>query len=284
MIDPYLTPCQPPPAPKQETKWEKYAREKGIPLNKQKRSQKVWDETTGTWMYRHGYNKANDDSKEWPIMEVKGNEDPYADPWEKLREAKRSKVEKNLESRLRNKERAGELAKGSTTRLLKNREKTRQKGKAGGDLDRALSVGVPVDMPSNKASSTNPRKRGKESLTAALKAAQLSTASLGKFDKMREGEPERKKTVAGSKKRRFESATDKKVISGETERSMKVLKQVIDGGGKQKEQQIRKGRFAKGETAYDHEFDDGLGASSFRKKKGRAGAGKMKKMTKKRVK
>ena len=64
---------------------------------------------------------------------------------------------------------------------------------------------------------------------------------------------------------------------------MKILKAVMNGGVA-KEKAIRKGHLANGETAYDYEYSDGLGASSFRKKKGRAGAGKMKKMTKKRAK
>ena len=52
---------------------------------------KVWDEATQSWMFRTGKDKANDDSKEWPIMEVKRNKDPYEDPWEKARDAKRAK-------------------------------------------------------------------------------------------------------------------------------------------------------------------------------------------------
>ena len=100
---------------------------------------------------------------------------------------------------------------------------------------------------------------------------------------MREGEPERKKTLARMKKRKYESATDRKVTSTEGERSMKILNTVISSGGAAKDRAVRKGKLAKGETAYDYEYDDGLGASSFKKKKGRAGAGKMKKMTKKRA-
>jgi hypothetical protein len=46
------------------------------------------------WKFRHGYNKANNDSKEWPIMEVGGNDDPFEDPWERMRDAKRGRVEK----------------------------------------------------------------------------------------------------------------------------------------------------------------------------------------------
>jgi hypothetical protein len=85
------------------------------------------------------------------------------------------------------------------------------------------------------------------------------------------------------KKRKFESTTDKNVIATEAERSMKVLKS-LSSGGVAKEKDRKKGRLATGETAYDYDYDDGLGASTFRKKKGRAGAGKMKKMTKKRTK
>lgn len=275
--------CQPPPPPKQETKWEKFAKAKGIPLNKEKRSRKVWDEETGAWMYRHGYEKANSKSKEWPIMEVGANDDPYADPWEKVRDAKRARTEKNLENQLKNQERVGGLAKGTTNRVLKSREKSRTAGKVGGNADRdnVLPVGVPVDL---KGESGAPKLRGKASTTAALEAVQRSTASLGKFDQMREGEPERKKILAKMKKRKYESATDKKVIMSEGQKSMKILNAVIDGGGVTKEKDIRKGKYAKGETAYDYEFNDGLGASTFKKKKGRAGAGKMRKMTKKRAK
>ena len=236
-------------------------------------------------MFRHGYQKANDSSKEWPIMEVKDHQDPYADPWEQLREEKQKRTTKSRESRMRNEERAGNLPRGTTTRVLKSRDKTRQAGKTGGNLDKVLPAGVPVDLGSTKGDDSvqNTRLRGKASTINALRSAQLSTASLGRFDKVVEGEPERKQ-AAKSKKRKFESATDKRVIAKEAEKSLRLFKAVVEGGGAEKEKARKKGRLAKGETAYDYDFDDGLGPSSFRKKKGRAGAGKMKKMTKKRVK
>jgi len=276
----------PPPPPKKETKWEKFAKERGIPTNKEKRSRKVWDEATQSWMYRHGYQKANNDAQEWPIMEVKRNDDPYADPWEKIRETKKARVEKNMENRMRNQERAGTLAKGTATRVMKNIAKNREAGKKGGNLDKvAPPSGVPVDLKQTKTSGNlKPLQRGRESTAAALLATQRSTASLGKFDKMREDEPERKKAMAGLKKRKFESATDKKVTNTEADRGMKLLNSVMTGGGAAREKAKRSGKLAKGETAYDYDFDDGLGASSFRKKKGRAGSGKQKKITKKRIK
>ena len=226
-------------------------------------------------MYRHGYQKANDSTNmEWPIMEVKGNEDPFEDPWERAREAKRSRVYKNTENRMRNMERAGLLAKGTTTRTFKDKAKARETGKASGG--ESLPSGIPVDMVDKK-------QRGKELTKAALIATQRSTASLGRFDMMREGEPDRRKAVAGLNKRKFESATDKKVAKTEADRNSKVLDMVMKGGGVQKEKAIRRGEFAKGVTAYDYEVNDSEDYG-YKKKKGRAGAGKMRKVTKKRAK
>ena len=256
---PYM---KPPPQPKQETKWEKFARERGLPLNKEKRGRKVWDETAGEWKYRHGYEKANSKDKEWPIMEVKAGDDPLEDPWEKARDAKRTRTDKNVENRMRNEERSGGMDKGTTNRMLKSQERSRKQGKLGGNLDRdnVPPTGVPVDL---KAA----QKRGKESTLAALAATQRSTASLGQFDQMRQGEPERRKALAKLKKRKFELATDKKVIATEGEKSMKILNTVVNGGGVAKEKAKRKGMLANGETAYDYDYDDGLGPSTFKKKK-----------------
>jgi hypothetical protein len=135
-------------------------------------------------------------------------------------------------------------------------------------------AGLPIDLAKGL-------KRGKELTKAALVATQRLTASLGKFDEMREGEPDRKKAKEG-KKRKFEGATDSAVVNNEVTKNMKVLEKVMSGG-KEKDRDIRKGKLAKGETGHDYDFDDGLGPSSFKKKKGRAGAGKMKKITKKRI-
>jgi regulator of ribosome biosynthesis len=228
-------------------------------------------------------------------MEVKQGDDPFQDPWEKQRDAKRKRVDKNMEQHMRNEERAGHLSKGTSTRILKSISASRKVGRDGGRLD--VPVGVPVDLKSSGKKGTvdvelETRRpdvtrlhRGKVSTAAALRATQVSTASLGKFDKMREGEPERNNALskAVTKKRKYESSTGRTVIATETERSLKVLKSLSDGGVAQEKDRM-KGRLATGVTAFDYDYDDGLGAATFRKKKGRAGVGKMKKMTKKRVK
>ncbi len=123
-----------------------------MPLNKnKKRSRKVWDETEQEWTFRHGFNKANNDSKESPIMEVGGNDDPSEDPWERLRDAKRGRVEKIMANRMKNEENAGTLPKGAGTlpkgsanRTLKLCELTWSVGRG--------SFRVPIDLKAWKAS------------------------------------------------------------------------------------------------------------------------------------
>ncbi len=267
---------QPPPKPKAETRWEKFAKERGI-APKEKRSRKVWDEATQSWAYRTGYQKASSekDPSSWPIMEVGGNDNPFEDPWQRARDAKKDRIEKNTMNRMMNVEREGQLDRGTTRRIMKAKKEAREKGREGGKKDiNALPAGVPLDLVEGK-------QRGKSLTKMALLATQRSTASMGKFDKMREGEPERRKSMSGLKKRKFDSSTDNSVVKNEAKKSMKVLENVISGGGRSKERAIRRGQFAKGETGHDYDFDDGLGPSTFRKKKGRAGMGKMKKITKK---
>ena len=54
------------PKPKPLTRWEKFAKLKGIQNRKQ--SRKVFDEATGEWVPRWGYKGANDDgANDWLI-------------------------------------------------------------------------------------------------------------------------------------------------------------------------------------------------------------------------
>ncbi|KAL7539536.1 hypothetical protein ACHAWF_007595 [Thalassiosira exigua] len=278
----------PPPPPKQLTKWEQFALQRGI-APKSKRSRKVFDEATGEWKHLTGSlsNKANAGPESWPIIEVKKNDDPLADPWEKLREEKKGRVQKNAESRMRNAERAGSLERGTANRSAKDRKRLEKQREISRDRERrgglVAPAGVPVDVKPDA-------KRGKPSTKLALQATQVSTASLGKFDRMREGEPERKAAVSARSDRKRKQLLDangasKKPLRSEAQRSADILQKVMSGSSsKEKERDIRKGRYAKGETAYDYDFDDGLGAGSFKKKKGRGGIGKMRKVTKKHMK
>ena len=206
---------------------------------------------------------------------MKRNDDPHQDPWEKLKEEKQKKLDKNTVNRVKNAERAGLLERGAGRQMAKRFESMEKQRKLSREQERksgiVAPVGVPVDM--------HQKQRGKPSITSALRAAQSSTASLGKFDKMREGEPERR--LNPSAKKRKSALTNS---NNEQQTSRDILSKVMNGGGKEKERDVKKGKYAKGETAYDYDYEDGLGSGSFRKKKGRAGGGKMRKITKKRIK
>ena len=92
------------PEEKQETRWEKFAKEKGI--DNKKRSRKVFDEETDEWKARYGMGSKRNEEMSYPIMEA-DKDDPFANPWEKLREAKKTRVEENTARRGKNLERAG---------------------------------------------------------------------------------------------------------------------------------------------------------------------------------
>jgi regulator of ribosome biosynthesis len=78
---------KPPPKAKEETKWEKFAREKGI-TNK-KKSKMVWDEVKQEWAPRFGYKRAND--KETSFIQLKPGQDASDDLFLTGKKANRQK-------------------------------------------------------------------------------------------------------------------------------------------------------------------------------------------------
>ncbi|XP_074659155.1 ribosome biogenesis regulatory protein homolog [Tubulanus polymorphus] len=131
------------PAPKEKplTKWQEFAKMKGI--NSTKKSRMVWDDSAQEWKPRWGYKRANDDTKDW-LIEIPDHKDPMEDQFAKRKHAKSERVAKNELHRLRN------IARS-------------QKRKVPG-------VGLtPTDNPN------------KDHVKKALALAKKSTASIGKF-------------------------------------------------------------------------------------------------------
>lgn len=90
---------KPPPKPRPPTKWEQFAKLKGI--QKKKKTNLVWDETAKEWKRRWGYKRAKDDTKEW-LIEVPESADPNEDQFAKRVKAKKERVAKNELNRLKN--------------------------------------------------------------------------------------------------------------------------------------------------------------------------------------
>ncbi|KAL1924681.1 uncharacterized protein VTP21DRAFT_4335 [Calcarisporiella thermophila] len=104
---------KPLPQAKPLTRWEKFAKSKGI--QKKKKERMVFDEATGEWKPQWGYGRANDDTKDW-LIEVPGNADPMEDQYEKRKEAKKERIDKNKKRQRRNEEEAAAINKGLNPR------------------------------------------------------------------------------------------------------------------------------------------------------------------------
>ena len=181
---------KPLPKARELTKWEKFAKEKGIV--KKKKSRVVWDDAVREWVPRYGYKKVQaEEEKNW-IMPYKGDK-PDEDPREKAIEKKRENVAKNELQRLRN------IARSKKVRL----------------------PGVGVAPMVNKQNS-----QASGDLKKAADLAHVSTASLGKFQDKLSGQMEKTAAKGGKggtgKKRKFEPL----VNAGEREKSLKILEQM----------------------------------------------------------
>ncbi|XP_028288923.1 ribosome biogenesis regulatory protein homolog [Parambassis ranga] len=132
---------KPPPKPRPPTRWEQFAKLKGI--QKKKKTNLVWDETAKEWRRRWGYKRANDNTKDW-MAEVPETADPNEDQFAKRIKAKKERVAKNEFNRLKN-------------------------------IARAQKVKVPgVGL-------TPKTKQSKDELGRAVSVAKTSTASMGRF-------------------------------------------------------------------------------------------------------
>ena len=287
---------KPVPVPKQETKWEKFAREKGI-NNKQKRGKMVWDDVEQKWAPRYGYKRAYDDS-ELPIMEVKAGDDPFDDPWEKKRQEKKERVAKNEQQRARNTERAAKRSQSVTAGLPIDLRSSEAAHQSPGDSKK--------DRNSTRDESEKKLQKGKDGVNATLALAQRSTASIGKFDIRRVGEKEqrlpqgalgvsgRKRSIGGAGSI-MENSMTPQGLGIEKDRNSSILSKVAATAEKGPKQNIKGSRGERIEERKRrrefHPLDDspfenmgGGEAGEFKKKKGRAGAGKARKITKKRIK
>eukprot|EP00066_Takifugu_rubripes_P004567 XP_003968019.1 PREDICTED: ribosome biogenesis regulatory protein homolog [Takifugu rubripes] len=132
---------KPPPKPKPPTKWEQFAKLKGI--QKKKKTNLVWDETAKEWRRRWGYKRAKDDTKEW-MIEVPETADPNEDQFSKRTTAKKERVARNEYNKLKN-------------------------------IARAQKVKIPG------LGLTPKEQQSKNELTKAVSVAKTSTASAGRF-------------------------------------------------------------------------------------------------------
>jgi len=179
---------KPVPKQKEKTRWQKFMEDRN--MKKRKRSRLLYDEVSGDWKPRWGYNsiKKSQDNANW-VHEVKSGEDPYANPFERQNAEKKLVIAKQKMREVRNKVEA-----------------------AGGKI----RASVP-DLQSGG-------QRGAEGLREAVKRAQASSASFGKFDRVSPNEA----TNLQPKNRRKATVSS---VADEKQRYLKVTNRIFNNEG-----------------------------------------------------
>lgn len=163
------------PKPKPLTKWEKFAKQKGI--QSRKKDKMIYDENIGEWVPRWGYKGANKDLEEQWIHELKNNGNTDMDPAKTAKKERLAKQTKNEKQRLGNLARAA----ASTAAAASAASSSSLSSKGGlGDANAA------------KLARAAAREKRKAELEADVLRSRASTASMGKFDKTLKGEQKQK--------------------------------------------------------------------------------------------
>lgn len=175
------------PEPKALTKWEQFAKAKGI--KKKQKDKKVWDDQLDKWVPTYGYQRFKaDEEKNW-VIEVPQNIDPMTDMFQKKKDLKNERVAKNEIARMKN-------------------------------IARAQKVQAP------RAGFVSEESASAKELHIAATIAKASTASVGKFqDKLPKEKEARgigvRELIPGSKRKR--TADPKAETSDQLEVVQKIL-------------------------------------------------------------
>ncbi|XP_046433327.1 ribosome biogenesis regulatory protein homolog [Neodiprion fabricii] len=155
------------PKPKPLTKWQQFAKEKGIKSNRKRKSKVTWDEQLQKWIPNYGYKRTQAESEKNWLVEVSDHADPTLDHLSLKTTAKQEKRSKNELQRLRN------LAKAKNVKVPR--------------------VGIP----------SSDYYQDTRQIATAVTVARSSTASVGKFQNRLPKEKDAKnikEMVPGSKK------------------------------------------------------------------------------------
>lgn len=96
---------KPVPKPKEPTKWEQFAKKKGI-APKSKDGKMVYDEATGEWVPKWGYKGANKGVEDDWLVEVDETKDVNANPRNLSRAERVERIKKNEKQQKKNEKNA----------------------------------------------------------------------------------------------------------------------------------------------------------------------------------
>lgn len=178
---PILPREKPLPKPKAETKWEAFAKRKGI--SNTKKDKLVWDDEAKEWVPRWGFKGKNKKEEEQWIHELPTNADDDYNPVSSLKKQRKERGLHNKAQQLKNVARANGEA---------------QKKNAGGEpKSGALTTVKGGDAVARKRAE---REQQMAKLESDVRRSRGSTASMGRFDRRLDGE-EKERGI----KRKFEA-------------------------------------------------------------------------------
>jgi regulator of ribosome biosynthesis len=206
--------AKPLPQAKPPTKWEQFAKIKGI--QKRKRSRMVWDETLQKYMPRWGFKRAGSVDQVWAV-EHKG--EGADDPWTREERERKERVAKNEKQRQRNILRAagGDRVPGTLDLTSVRPAKRLKRGAAKDDGEDAAEMAA-------LGKSAPAAAKASHHVDVALQVAQRSTASMGIFDGELRNEPKRK--LPRDAPRATAPPVD---VKSERQFSLKLLKRIVGG-------------------------------------------------------
>lgn len=228
---------KPIPKAKPLTRWQKFAKAKGI--QNRKRDRMVFDEESDEYKPRFGFKGINQVDKDW-CMEVADGADLEADLYSEARADKKARVEKNKAQQLRNEREAGGEPKPTKEPVLMTSQ------------DKAAKL-------------REERLTKKVTLERDALLAQVSTASMGKFDKKIKGEAKPKGV-----KRQFEPASAPN-LNSENDSNLKILNKLTDGSAAKA---VEKSNVVNVRKAIKVSYKDGKRPESMDSKKGDSKKGK----------
>ncbi|KEP61399.1 UNVERIFIED_CONTAM: ribosome biogenesis regulatory protein (rrs1) protein [Hammondia hammondi] len=191
----------PAPAAKKLTRWEAFAKEKGI--QKRKRSRLVWDDNTKDWVPRWGHKgvqqmnalaEAVIEDKDGEYVGRRGRDRGVKKLRSSLKDAKKRRTTQQVACPFEEKAKAKKLRQAKQKlRELRNTLEA--------DTDRRLPPGVLATLAAGgeaaaerrgKPAGLRHRRQTKEELKEVMRRAQTSTASFGQFDRLAKNEKREK--------------------------------------------------------------------------------------------
>lgn len=198
----YVLPREKPiPKPKPLTKWERFRLEKGIQA-KEKRSRLVFDPITKDFVPRYGMGsiKKIEDKHNWLMEEKPEHVAAGMDPFTYQKQEKKLQKEKQDLRELKNQISNQDKARKDLQVLQAQNDTGKEEGEITEEpkkMTKGQTLKLREDGERDKI-----RKRERKALLKSLQLAQISTGSMGKFDKkVNKHEPDAPKSLKAPKKK-----------------------------------------------------------------------------------